>query len=66
MKRIKYGKEPVLHAHRYVVCVYFKNGQRWFHEQNLKEVRSRIMLQRKGSVCEVYEAHHNFREAWQK
>jgi len=70
MKRIKYGREPVLHTHRYIVQVGGCPGKHWkwkvHYCMNLDEVKLLREDAPKGSVIEVYEAHHNFREAWRK
>jgi len=71
MKRVKYGKEPVLHVHRYIVAVGRQKKNHWhtkfFYCQNLAEMRDRRdRAPNKGSVVEVYSATHNFREAWEK
>lgn len=70
MRRIKYGKEPVLHVHRYILAIGRKTKKGWTwgfrYVANLKEVREARDEAAKGSIVEVYEAHHNFREAWKK
>ena len=67
--RIKYGKEPTLRPiNRWVVTVARLVGKRWhtryFYCLNLDGVRACRDRARRGSVIEVYEAHHNFREGW--
>lgn len=72
-RRIKYGREPVLHLHRYIAVVGCRRkfrGKLVWHRQfrylvNLKEVRNLRDSLPKGKVLEVFEAHHNFREAWE-
>jgi hypothetical protein len=78
MKRVKYGKEPVLHIHRYVISVGFsvkpKKDRAYWHTNyqfcmNLKEaraVRNEVLKRRPSAVIEIYKAHHDFREAWKK
>jgi hypothetical protein len=70
MKRIKYGKEPYLNVHRYVVAVSCRKKSEWntqyFFCWNLEEVKAQRDKARAGSVIEVYSATHNFREAWEK
>ena len=71
MKRIKYGKEPILHVHRYIVAIVRpnKNGNcsiGFRYAVNLKEARSFRDTAAKGYVVEIYKASHDFREAWQK
>lgn len=66
-RRIKYGKEPVLHAHRYIVLIIRKSGKTGVaYCENLDGVRERVESAPVGSVVEVYTATHNFREAWEK
>ena len=70
MKRVKLGKEPVLHVWRYIVTVgrlcrgQWKTKMKCF--RSLAEVKSFREAAPKKSYIEVYEAHHNFREAWEK
>lgn len=73
MKRIKFGKEPVLKIHRYVVTIgYHTKGKdsHWHldfeYAMNLAEVEAIKDAARKGSIIEVYKAHHDFKEAWEK
>lgn len=71
---IKYGKEPTLHLHRYIVGVSCQKTSKkgkpsWYTKyhycRNLEEVLNLRNCLPKGRVVEVYEAHHNFREAWE-
>lgn len=75
MQRIKYGTEPVLHVHRYIVTVgcnrkatpHAKKATwhvKYHYCANRAEVRNLRKSLPKGRVVEVYEAHHNFREGW--
>ena len=71
-KRIKYGKEPVLHVHRYIVAIgrHSGKGKCWHwgfrYVLNLKEARACRATAPKGAVVEIHSAVHNFREAWQR
>ncbi len=70
MQRVKLGKEPVLHVHRYIVSVGRLARGSWrtkYHYcTSLSEVKAVRETAPKKSYIEVYEAHHNFREAWEK
>lgn len=70
MTRVKLSKEPFLHVHRYVMAIGMKRKDHWHttyrYAVNLEEVAEFRSKAPKGSYIEVFEAHHNFREAWQK
>lgn len=70
MKRIKYSKEPVLKVHNWIVTVGCRKGGlyriKYFYCLHKKEVNALKAKAQKGAVVEVYRAHHNFIEAWQK
>ena len=72
MRRVKMGKEPVLHIHRYVVAIGRprKEGKRtvwtttYKYAENLPEAREFRNEAPKGSFVELYRARHDFIEAW--
>lgn len=70
MKRIKYGKEPTLAVHRYVLEIgRLKKGcwhSKFKYAVNLKEVRAFRKAAPKGSIIHIFKAHHDFREGWEK
>ncbi len=63
--RVKKGKEPVLHVHRYIVVASRGKRSGFWYCASLKEVREIRDRQRKGTIVEVFSAVHNFREAWE-
>ena len=74
MKRVNYKREPVLKAHRWIVCVEKarKEGKRKCWQTRLhycmtkKEARAVRNAAPKGSIIEIFRSHHNFVEAWSK
>lgn len=63
--RVKVGKEPHLHTHRYVVSVARKENTKYHYCANLKEVDVVKREAAPGSLIRIYSAHHDFREAFE-
>lgn len=70
VQRVNFTKQPILHIHRYVVAIGGVDKKddcyktKYHYCANLKEVQGLKKKLTKGQVLEVYQAYHDFREAW--